>query len=237
MIPLAPRPALGNAVALTYHDVIPRRGPGALWFDCTVGEFRAQMEWLRRKGARFVSVAQVERAVGGGDPLPKGAVLVTFADDYLGFSTYAWPVCRRMRIPVTLFVHTDFVGAKVGRAKMDWTTLKALSRTGLVTVASQTRTHPADLTKLGDAALREEFVGSKRAIERRIGPCRYLAYPNGKYDARVARFAREAGYSLAFTEVTRPMRTARDAWRIPRYVHTRYRSAWTDGLHASGREP
>ena len=223
---------LSNGVALTYHDVIARRGPGALWFDCTAGEFRTQMEWLRGKGARFVSVAQVEEALAGRAPLPKGAVLVTFADDYLGFFTYAWPVCRKMKIPVALFVHTDFVGAKVGRAKMDWATLKALARTGLVTVASQTRTHPADLRALSDARLREEFAGSKRAIERRIGPCRSLAYPNGKYDARVARIAREAGYALAFTEVTRPMRTAPDAWRIPRYVHTRYRSAWADGARA-----
>ncbi len=224
----APSSGLSHAVALTYHDVIPRRGPGSLWFDCTAREFADQMGWLARKGARFVSLPQVEAAVAGRSALPRGAVLVTFADDYLGFFTYAWPVCRRMRIPVALFVHTDFVGAKVGREKMDWATLAALARTGLVTVASQTRTHPADLTTLPDARLREEFAGSKRAIERRIGPCRYLAYPNGKYDVRVARFAREARYALAFTEVTRPLGAAPDAWRLPRYVHTRYRAAWSD---------
>lgn len=213
---------------LTYHDVIPRRGSGSVWFDCTTGELRDQLDYLKGKGATFVSVPQIEDALLGKRALPARAVALTFADNYRGFLLRAWPLLRARRIPATLFVHTDFVGSPVGRPKMTWAELATLRRSGLVTVASQTRSHPPDLTKLPDARLREEFVGSKVAIERRLGPCRYLAYPNGKYDARAARLARSSGYALAFTEVLAPIHRAPDRWRIPRYVHTKYRLAMRD---------
>ena len=225
LLVLPPRP---HAVVLTYHDVIQRRGAGSVWFDCTTDELRSQLDFLSRKGARFVSIAQLEAAFDGRKSLPPHAVALTFADNYRGFLLRAWPILKARRIPATLFVHTDFIGSPVGRPKMTWDELATLRRSGLVTVASQTRSHPADLTRLSDSQLTAEFVGSKAAIERRLGPCRYLAYPNGKYDVRAARFVRAAGYALAFTEVLKPTDLAPDRWRIPRYVHTRYRQAMSD---------
>lgn len=226
MILLAPpAPRLPRAVVLTYHDVIERRGPGSVWFDCTSAELRAQLDFMARKGATFVSIPQIEAALDGTRALPKRAVALTFADNYRGFLLRAWPLLKARRIPVALFVHTDYVGSPVGRPKMTWAELTALQRSGLVTVASQTRSHPADLRALPEARLDAEFVGAKAAIERRLGACHYLAYPNGKYDARVARAARRAGYSLAFTEVLAPLDRAPDRWRLPRYVHTKYRLA------------
>jgi peptidoglycan/xylan/chitin deacetylase (PgdA/CDA1 family) len=40
--------------------------------------------------------------------LPRRAVLVTFDDAYQDFEQHAWPVLKRYRIPVTLFVPTAF---------------------------------------------------------------------------------------------------------------------------------
>ena len=222
---LAPAP---RTVVLTYHDVIAKRGAGSVWFDCTASEFRSQMAWLKGKGARFASVAELEASLSGGKALPSKAVVVTFADNYRGFFTYALPVLKSMRIPAAMFVHTGFVGSPVGRPKMTWDQLKTCAGTGLVTVASQTVSHPADLAALSDAMIRKEFGASKAAVVSRFGACRYLAYPNGKYDMRVARLARAAGYAMAFTEVTKPAETRPDLWRVPRYVHTKYRQAWRD---------
>lgn len=226
-LPAPPAP-VNSAVVLTYHDVIPRRGEGSVWFDCTTAELRDQLDYLKKKGATFVSIPQIEEAVVSRRPLPKNAVALTFADNYRGFLLRAWPILKARRIPATLFVHTDYVGSPIGRPKMSWAELAQLRSSGLVTVASQTRSHPADLTKLPDAKLRLEFVGSKAAIERRLGSCRYLAYPNGKYDLRAARLAKSAGYALAFTEVLAPIHRAPDRWRIPRYVHTKYQVAMRD---------
>lgn len=229
--------ALGTAQltpVLTYHDIIPKRDSKSLWFDCTIDEFREQIGFLRRRNASFISVEQLRLALKYGRPLPQNAVCITFADNYLGFYKYAWPILKSERIPVTQFVHTDFVGSPVGRPKMSWKQLTELDRSGLVTIGSQTCSHPADLTKLSDPQLKHEFEDSKKVLEKNLGhSISSVAYPNGKFDARVANAAKKANYLIGFTETLAPAQKRLDMWRVPRYVHTKYQRAWKESFGKS----
>jgi len=111
---------------------------------------------------------------------------------------------------------------------MTWDQLKELDKGGLVTICSQTRTHPADLRNLSDTDLAEEMAGSKRILEQQLGhPIHFLAYPNGKFDNRVAHSALKAGYSMAFTERLSPCELSPNLFMVARYVHTKYREAWS----------
>jgi peptidoglycan/xylan/chitin deacetylase (PgdA/CDA1 family) len=212
---------------LTYHDIIPARTKGSVWFDCTVSEFKEQIGWLKKKGAVFVSSTDVHLSYILRKPLPKNAICITFADNYQGFYRYAWPILKAAKIPVTQFVHTGFVGSKIGRPKMTWNQLIELDRTGLVTIASQTVTHPADLTKMSDQEVLSEFTKSRSLLESKLGHrVLELAYPNGKYDARISALAKKAGYAAAFTEDCEPAEKGRNQYEIPRYVHTKYKRAW-----------
>lgn len=67
-------------------------------------------------------------------------------------------------------------------------------------IDSHTLTHP-DLTRLDDAQLATELVGSRRAIARRFGvkPA-FFCYPYGRHDARVDAAVQRAGYLAAMTE-------------------------------------
>jgi peptidoglycan/xylan/chitin deacetylase (PgdA/CDA1 family) len=215
-----------QTVVLTYHDIIEKRDDKALWFDCTGEELRRQLAWMKARGCHFISIFQLYRHLTKGEKLPFKAVLLTFADNYLGFYSRGLPILRELKIPSVMFVHTDFVGSKVGRPKMNWDQLIELDRGGLITIASQTRTHPADLRQLSGEQLRWEFVGSRRVLEAKLGhPVHYLAYPNGKFDRRVSTFAEAAGYTIAFTEEQRPAESAPNLFEIPRYVHTKYKTA------------
>lgn len=221
---------------LTYHDMVPARGAGTEWFDCTPAEFRAQLDWMAARGAHFISLDQLYRHLTGWTPLPPHAVVITFADNYLGFYLRALPILRQRHIPAAMFVHTDYVGSPIGRPKMSWAQLADLDREGLVTISSQTQTHPKDMTALTDGALQKELVGSKQALERHLGhPIFYLAYPNGSYDARVAGAAEAAGYKMAFTEVLTPAERSPSIFMVARYVHTKYRRAWSDA-YGAGRK-
>ena len=212
---------------LTYHDIIPIRTRSSLWFDCSVSEFKGQIKWLRHRGAKFVSSNDVIDSIVSHHPLPKNAICICFADYYEGFYTYAWPILKQEGIPITQFVHTGYVGSKVGRPKMNWSQLVDLDRSGLVTIASQTVTHPADLTKMSSAAVLAEFTRSRKMLATKLGhDVVQLAYPNGKYDSRVSALARQAGYRAAFTEECQPAESAKSYFEIPRYVHTKYREAW-----------
>jgi len=214
---------------LTFHDVIERRDETSLWFDCASNELEAQITWLTAQGAHFVTIDQLFQHLAKGTALPKNSIAVTFADGYEGFYLRGLPILRRHHVPVAMFVHTDYVGDQHGRPKMTWEQLKELDREGLVTICSQTRTHPADLRRLSDSALAEEMAGSKTALERQLGhQIPYLAYPNGKFDTRVARAAQKAGYSMAFTEQLKPSEASPNLFMVARYVHTKYRQAWSD---------
>jgi glycosyltransferase involved in cell wall biosynthesis/peptidoglycan/xylan/chitin deacetylase (PgdA/CDA1 family) len=104
---------LGSAAApavLTYHCIgDPRRAPPGI-VSATPKAFERQMRWLASTG-RAVSLADVLRARDGGPPLQRGAVLVTFDDAYRDFDEHAWPVLRRLGIPVALFVPTAYPGS------------------------------------------------------------------------------------------------------------------------------
>lgn len=213
---------------LTYHDIIPKRTSSSVWFDCTVDEFTAQIAWFRKRKAVFVSTQDIYDSLTHKKVLPKNAICITFADNYLGFYRYAWPILKREKIPVTQFVHTGFVGSKTGRPKMNWNQLVELDRSGLVAIASQTVSHPANLAAMPDDKILSEFLVSKKTLEQKLGhPVWQLAYPNGKYDSRVAKLARQAQYKVAFTEDCQPAEMAKNLYMVPRYVHTKYREAWT----------
>ncbi len=234
-LPTIPRLSIRTPI-LTYHDVIPTRSARSLWFDCSVAELREQLTWLKVRGAKFVSIDQIRDHLTGKKLLAQGSVAVTFADNYEGFYKRGWPIIKQMGIPVAMFVHTGFVGNQQGRPKMTWAQLKELQQSGLVTVCSQTVSHPTDLRKMTDSEMWRELVESKRAIETEIGrPCQYLAYPNGVFDDRCAKMAAAAGYRLAFTEKLSPAEGSPNLLMINRYVHTKYRQAWKDSNPKSPR--
>lgn len=215
---------------LTYHDCVAVRDAQALWFDVTPKELSEQLDWLAMRGAHFISIQALYDHLVLDYPIPIGAVCITFADNYEGFYVRALPILKRRHVPVAMFVHTGFVGDRShGRPKMTWDQLEKLDKGALVTICSQTVTHPPDLRKLGPAALAKEMAESRADLEAHFGrPVLFLAYPNGVHDARIEAAARAAGYLAAFTEGMRPAETSRSILSIDRYVHTKYRKAWQD---------
>lgn len=219
------------AIVLTYHDVIARRDKNSVWFDCTAKELEDQILWLKKQGAKFVSVATLSQHLTRNQFFSGKTVCVTFADNYEGFRLRGWPILQKHKVPVTMFVHTGFVGNQTNRPKMSWTELAELQKNPLFTVGSQTISHPADLTTVTDSQLKREMVGSKESIRTHLDRVvEFVAYPNGKFDARVARAAKQAGYTLGFTEVQTPVTLKSQPFMVPRYVHTKYKQAWKDAF-------
>jgi peptidoglycan/xylan/chitin deacetylase (PgdA/CDA1 family) len=223
-----------TVVVLTYHDVIMERGPGSEWFDCSVSELENQLRRMEKVGVHFITLDQLHGYLKDAAALPSHPVCITFADNYLGYYRYALPILRRHHIPSAQFVHTGFVGSPLGRPKLTWAQLKEIDRAGDVTVASQTVSHPADLRTLSDARLASEMQKSKRALESHLGhPIRYVAYPNGKFDARSERAALAAGYAMACSERTEPANESSSLFAVNRYVHTKWQVALKRLMHGS----
>jgi peptidoglycan/xylan/chitin deacetylase (PgdA/CDA1 family) len=217
-----------RTLVLTFHDIIERRDAKALWFDCTSKEFINEIDWLEGQGAHFITLRQLYLHLTTGSALPKNPVAITFADNYLGFYNRAVPILIGHQIPATMFVHTGFVGSKVGRPKMSWRQLRELTKEGLVDIESQTVTHRS-VADLDDSTVLKEFVDSRTQLSKQLGkPVNYIAYPNGSLDGRTAGLARKAGYVMGFSEKLMPAERAPSIFAVPRYVHTKYRQGWRD---------
>lgn len=187
-----------DAFILMYHDVLSKRTKDALWYDSTAEEFKRDLDRLTAWGATFVSMREVHLALTQDRPLPPRSVAITFDDNYLGFYQNAWPLLKQRRIPVTMYVHTDFVGGSQGRPKMTWEILQELVRSDLFTVGSHTQSHPEDFSKLSADEQKRELTRSKALIEEKLGvPVTQVSWPNGKYSAASIRLAKEAGYAFA----------------------------------------
>ncbi|GAB4467585.1 MAG: polysaccharide deacetylase family protein [Armatimonadaceae bacterium] len=212
---------------IMYHDITSNAAGKSVYFDCTAAEFEEQINWLEEQGATFISLEQLHAHLVRGERIPMNSVVLTFDDNYQGFYDNAYPLIRDRRIPVAMFVHTNFVGDKAGRGKMDWDTLRELDQEGLVTIGSHTLSHPEDISKVPFEQQDRELRESKEILERELGhPVPYFAYPNGKWSQEVADAAQAAGYTMAFTIDNGPAQESPGILAINRYIHTRMKDAW-----------
>jgi peptidoglycan/xylan/chitin deacetylase (PgdA/CDA1 family) len=157
--------------------------------------FAEQMAGLRRAGYHAITLATAVDAWRHGGPLPRRPVVLTFDDGYLSDYTHAAPVLRRLAWPGVLNLALN----NLRRGDITAPEVRRLIEWGWE-IDSHTLTHP-DLTTLTPAALRHELVGSRAAIQRRLGqPARFFCYPAGRYDPAVVAAVKAAGYEAATSE-------------------------------------
>ena len=216
-------------VLLVWHDIVPVARK-QVWFDTTTREFDAQLNRLARAGARPMSLDGLYAILSGSQGaavLPPGTVVLCFDDNTRGIFDFAYPRLLRRGWPFVVSAHTAFVGVRTGKDHNTWDQLRQMERGGAARVVSQTHTHPPDLRTLSDAALAREMTVSKALMDARLGrPTRFVTYPSGKWDRRVARAAHAAGYYLGLTEDHGPAQTSPHLLGLRRYsTHRRFAEA------------
>jgi peptidoglycan/xylan/chitin deacetylase (PgdA/CDA1 family) len=199
-------PAVGRlkgGLVLCYHAISDE------WADplaVTPGSFLHQIRALLHRGFRGAPLYEVLEG-------RRRLLHVTFDDAFRNIEVGLREL-ERLRVPATVFVCSGLAdeGSRLdvpevrersrlhpqATETMDWTTLRAIRSRGFG-IGSHTISHP-HLTRLSDAKLETELVGSRNRIEEVLQePCGYIAYPYGENDARVRRAAEAAGYTAAFS--------------------------------------
>jgi poly-beta-1,6-N-acetyl-D-glucosamine N-deacetylase len=184
---------------LVWHDIVPK--DKLVWFDTTVSEFDAQLKRLERAGARPISLDTLSTyLVTGKIPANRGNCVLCFDDNTVGIHEHALPRLAERGWPFVMSVHSAYIGITTSKSHCSVAMLRECEKRG-ATIVSQTHTHPPDLRVLKDAILLSEMTRSKKILETQLGhPVRYITYPSGKWDERVARAAQKAGYILGLTE-------------------------------------
>lgn len=210
------------ATILVYHRF------GAVVSDSmtvTTPVFEAQLAWLKVQGYRFVRLrALVEELEQGSPPLEPMDVAITADDGHRSVFTDMFPIIKRDKIPVTLFIYPSAISN--ASYAMTWPQLAEMVRSGLVDVQSHTYWHPNFKTEAArlDATAYDKFVRmqlsrSKETLTAHLGvSVDMLAWPFGIYDPDLERKARDAGYIAGFTLNRRHIHSDDDLLALPRYL-------------------
>ncbi len=187
--------------------------------------FVACIRWLQQHGYTFISGSELADFLNGRQPVPKGAVWLSFDDGHRELLDGILPYAAEHSIPVTLFVPSGIVA---GDGLFPWLEpdqrhaltveeLKAAARSKVVTIGSHTVTH-VKAPECSDEVLARELRQSKRDLEAWTGgPVELFSYPYGLFDQRVVEATRAAGYKLAATVKNNLVRQDCGAFTVPRY--------------------
>jgi peptidoglycan/xylan/chitin deacetylase (PgdA/CDA1 family) len=192
--------AAADVLVLCYHAVRSR------------ARFETHLEVLAEAGIRVLSMPEFLAWCRAPTREQSPAALITFDGVYRTQLAHAVPALATRGLPATFFaVSYGLDGAGPGH-RADLRSLAAAGHT----IGCHTETHP-DLTTLSAADLEREVAGSKRALEDALGaPVTTFAYPDGAWDARVARAVRDAGFHVAFTVDLGGVRAGDDLYVLPR---------------------
>jgi peptidoglycan/xylan/chitin deacetylase (PgdA/CDA1 family) len=203
----------------TVHDASERK------YCMAPNTFAAHMHALAQGGYRAVAVEDFLAWLGGRAELPENAFVLTFDDGFLGVHDHAAPVLQQLGWPATVFLVTALLGGRAvwfeqnGHATchplLDREHIAAMAGEGF-SFCSHSR-HHADLTRLTDSELEDELSGSRNELNGLPGAIPdLLAYPYGRFDARVMDCARRAGYLAAFSVLSGFNRRDVDPFHIRR---------------------
>ena len=228
------RPDSLRVPILVYHSIAPTH-PGQSaeqrLLDVDTATFRRQMRYLAANRYHVISLGMLLDALQGRGSLPPRSVVITFDDGWLSQYEHALPVLEQMHFTATFFVITLQVGR--GSMYMGLDDLKELQRAGM-TIASHSRTHP-NLTRVSDAQLREEVLGSRQDLQKMLGAAPDLfAYPYGSWNKRVAAAVQAAGYRAARAYPGGAWNDATDRYALHSVLATGDMDAFERALEARG---
>jgi len=221
-------------VILTYHSISEGRSP----LQISPGLFAEQMQWLH-DNVQVAPLAEVVRGLTGDGSLPERTVALTFDDGFSDFHTAAVPVLRRLKLPATIFVLTEFCGktnswpgqdAWIGtRPLLTWQQISELAQDGFQ-IGAHSINH-AVLTALPREDAERQVAGSKAELEQRTGrQVEFFAYPYGRWNPAVRNMVREH-YQGACSTGAGAVRPHADPLALPRVdVHYLRRPAWFRAL-------
>ena len=127
----------------------------------------------------------------------KGQISISFDDGFKGFYENI-EVINRLKIPITIFVVSSYLGEENFITKVQ---LKELHNNPLITIQSHTHTHP-DLTLLSSEKLEEELWKSKQILEEICGDeINSICFPKGLFSKRVVEIATKIGYTTQYSSL------------------------------------
>ena len=164
--------------SLVYHDIHSDNCYTNM--STSIDMFIKHINVIREMGFKIVSEITKE----------EGQIQLTFDDGFLGIYDNI-KIINELDVPVKLFIITSCIGKP---SHLEKSQLVELSNNPLISIGSHTHSHRR-LSALGNDDVKYELIYSKEMLEDLISDSvTDLCYPEGKFDNRVIKLARDIGY-------------------------------------------
>jgi peptidoglycan/xylan/chitin deacetylase (PgdA/CDA1 family) len=209
---------------LVYH----RFGPVvADSMTVTTQNFESHVKYLIETNYTVIPLRHVvDYHLGKTKSLPCRSVAITVDDGHKSVYTDLFPLVRKYKIPVTLFLYPSAISN--ASYAMTWDHLREIQASGLFDFQGHTYWHPnfKDERKKLRPPDYEKFVEmqlnkSKEKLAKELGiQVDMLSWPFGICDENLIRKAVEAGYVSAFTIERSHTKASDRVMALPRYLIT-----------------
>lgn len=215
--------AASHAVVFMYHRFGEDAYPST---SIHLAQFDAQLDHLARNGYTVWPLERIVEHVLHNRPLPDRTVALSVDDAYLSVYQHAWPRLRARGWPLTVFVSTDHLDARLP-GYMSWAQVREMHAAG-VRFTNHGASHDSlaerrrgEDDRAWEQRARADIERAQRRLREELGTGvdrtpRLFAYPYGEYDTRAAELVRRLGY-IGFGQHSGAIGPLSDRRALPRY--------------------
>ncbi|MDP2939204.1 MAG: polysaccharide deacetylase family protein [Candidatus Omnitrophota bacterium] len=158
--------------------------------------FERQMNFIYRKGLKVISLDEYVEFLRSHKKI-KNAIVITSDDGYDDNYLYAFPVLKKYGFPATIFIIEKHIGVTSGF--LNYAQIKEMEKNH-ISFGSHTINHVYLPSVKSEEGLRNEIIGSKKNLEKKIGHrIDFICFPLGGYNEHIIELVKQAGYVAAFT--------------------------------------
>jgi peptidoglycan/xylan/chitin deacetylase (PgdA/CDA1 family) len=166
--------------------------------------FARQMAYLAENNYRVIRMRDLLEFLQGQRALPKRSVVITMDDGYKSVYQHAYPVLQKYGFPATIFVYSEFEGA---RDALTWKEMQEMVASRLIDIQPHSKTH----SNLGIAQPDEDNAAYERRVQAEVAvpmqqiakhlgiPVHTFAYPYGDTNKYVIEQLKQRDYKMAVT--------------------------------------
>lgn len=213
---------------LGFHHIAPdheaeKYFPNSMWVS-KLSTFEEEMNYLYEQGYQTLTLDEVYAWRMEGKKLPDKSVVLTFDDGFLSSIKYAQPILERYGFHGSVFAIGSLIAehGAYDDAKRQHASLEDIKNSSLDFYSHTYDLHHKD----GGFAVDQE---SKEALQADIEKSNtlvssdYLAYPYGKYNAKIIEVLKQNRTKLAFGfNENRKASIEDDPYQLPRFCVNRY---------------
>lgn len=186
---------------LCYH----RFGGGNSKMVVAPDRFEQQLDWLAKNGWRVLRLSELSGFLSGRQALPPKSVVITIDDGYESVYRYAFPLLKKYGFTATLFVYSDFIGARDG---LSWAQLQEMASSEVIDIQSHSKSHRNLIERRNGetetsyrSAIDSEVRQPRALLEKRLQGVRvrHFAYPFGDANELVLETMGKAEQELGVT--------------------------------------